>query len=324
MSYKIAKEICDLLETAHVGTNQVNQTKIRLLTKEYHKFEIKEGESIADMHQRFNVIFNNLQSLGNEFSREEINEKIFETLTDDYDGKICAVAEAKDIGTIPVQELISSLEAEEELIAYKKVRRKNKKSLALVAAKVDKLIEMNTMKTTWDDDVTEEGSYSEVEKIDNNVCLWQMTPWRISELENDINVLKVEVDLKKDVALEKVELKQLLEKAKKQNASKFTKELIKKFDIADAKVISTPMATRQSSTRMSKTSGHGSEDDRDLGEVPFAVDVEQIHEGIGSSIGTWSGHGLSPDQMWFFGLHLRRFQEFRRDLVRIWTNSLSK
>ncbi|GAA0166989.1 hypothetical protein LIER_40291 [Lithospermum erythrorhizon] len=40
---------------------------------------------------------------------------------------------------------------------------------------------------------------------------------KISELENDITVLKLEADLNKGVDLEKVELKKLLEKAKKEN-----------------------------------------------------------------------------------------------------------
>ncbi|GAA0139322.1 hypothetical protein LIER_00889 [Lithospermum erythrorhizon] len=38
-SCKTAKEIWDMLETAHVGNNQVNHTRIRLLAKEYQKFE---------------------------------------------------------------------------------------------------------------------------------------------------------------------------------------------------------------------------------------------------------------------------------------------
>ncbi|GAA0158305.1 hypothetical protein LIER_15373 [Lithospermum erythrorhizon] len=84
-SSKTAKEFWDLLETAHVGTNQVKQTKVRLLMKEYQMFEMKEGEPIADMHQRLNVILNNLQSLGKECSREKINGKVFEALTVDYD-----------------------------------------------------------------------------------------------------------------------------------------------------------------------------------------------------------------------------------------------
>ncbi|GAA0183021.1 hypothetical protein LIER_30509 [Lithospermum erythrorhizon] len=105
------------------------------------------------MHQRFNVILNNLQSLGKEFSREEINGKIFEALNDDYDRKICAIIEVKYIGTIPLQELIGSLKTEEEVIAYKKVRRKNKKSLALVVVKAEKLLEVNDIEVDGDDEL---------------------------------------------------------------------------------------------------------------------------------------------------------------------------
>ncbi|GAA0156718.1 hypothetical protein LIER_14143 [Lithospermum erythrorhizon] len=256
-------------------------------------------------------------------------QKILEALTNDSDGKICNITEGKDIRTIPLQELICSLKAEKELIAYKKATRKNKKSLALVAAKAEKLIEMNegeedgddelvmlaknfkrflknkgnrgkhpqkfrdcprlkkksqpkkAMKATWDDDLTEEDLDSKVEEIANAICLMENDSMnvtfdsdcsssseylsnnelececknhsmtytelneandrllndytklmdkckelslnnkrmitRISELENDITVLKIQVDLKKGVDLEKVELKQLLEKAKNEN-----------------------------------------------------------------------------------------------------------
>ncbi|GAA0159406.1 hypothetical protein LIER_16186 [Lithospermum erythrorhizon] len=151
-SCKTAKEIWDLLENAHVGNNQVKKTKVRFLTKVYQKFEMKEGETIADMHQRFNEILNNLEALGKTFSNEEINGKIFEALTDDYDGKICAITDAKDIGTIPLVELIGSLKAEEEVIAYKKAKSKNKKSLAVVAAKTEKYwnwMRVTKMRTNW-------------------------------------------------------------------------------------------------------------------------------------------------------------------------------
>ncbi|GAA0157285.1 hypothetical protein LIER_14588 [Lithospermum erythrorhizon] len=176
------------------------------------------------MHQRINVILNNLQSLGKEFTGEEINGKVFEALIDDYDAKICASTKTKDIGTIPLQELIGSLKVEEEVIAYKKAKRKNKKSFTRVAAKAEKMSEMDdnnddkddiamlaknfkkilkfknrkseypqrskydnyekrsktkeyvsyknnkSKKYTWEDDVTKEGSDSEVE-IANVVCL---------------------------------------------------------------------------------------------------------------------------------------------------------
>ncbi|GAA0184799.1 hypothetical protein LIER_32087 [Lithospermum erythrorhizon] len=121
---------------------------------------MKERETIADMHQRFNVIRNNLQSLGKEFTREEINEPI------------------------------GSLKAEEELIT----RRMNKKPLAIVVAKAEKLLEMNETEEDGDDELvmlaknfkrllknkSNKGEYpqrsrkdsdSEVEEIANAICL---------------------------------------------------------------------------------------------------------------------------------------------------------
>ncbi|GAA0141948.1 hypothetical protein LIER_42695 [Lithospermum erythrorhizon] len=59
-AYKTAKEVWDCLEMAHVGTSKVKNTKIRLLTKEYEAFEMREGESITDMQRRLNLIVNNL------------------------------------------------------------------------------------------------------------------------------------------------------------------------------------------------------------------------------------------------------------------------
>ncbi|GAA0167498.1 hypothetical protein LIER_40387 [Lithospermum erythrorhizon] len=125
--------------------SEIGPDELRTVSLNAKKFEMKERESIADMHQRFNVILNNLQYLGKKFSREKINGNIFETLTNDYDGKIYAITDARDIRTIPLQELIGSLKAEEEVIAYKKAKRKNKKYLALVAAKAERLIEMNEL-----------------------------------------------------------------------------------------------------------------------------------------------------------------------------------
>ncbi|GAA0184664.1 hypothetical protein LIER_31952 [Lithospermum erythrorhizon] len=67
--------------------------------------------------------------------------------------KICAITEAKDIGTIPLQELIGSLKDEEEVINYKKTRRKNKKFLALAIAKAEKLLEVNDSEEDGDDEL---------------------------------------------------------------------------------------------------------------------------------------------------------------------------
>ncbi|GAA0158844.1 hypothetical protein LIER_15767 [Lithospermum erythrorhizon] len=45
------------------------------------------------------------------------------------------------------------LKAEEEVIAYKKARRNNKKSLAFLAAKAKKLLEVNDIEVDGDDEL---------------------------------------------------------------------------------------------------------------------------------------------------------------------------
>ncbi|GAA0186643.1 hypothetical protein LIER_33931 [Lithospermum erythrorhizon] len=139
---KSAKEIWDLLETAHVGSSQVKTTRVRFLTREYQTFEMYHGESIKDMHQRFNTIINNLDSLGKTFSLEELNGRIIEAVNPEFGQKVCAINKAKDIKTLSTQELIGSLKAEEEVIAKNKARElRDKKKMALVAAKAQKVIE---------------------------------------------------------------------------------------------------------------------------------------------------------------------------------------
>ena len=137
-----AKEIWDCLEATHVGTSQVKDTKIRVLTSEYEAFKMKEGETVAAMHQRLNLIVNNLRALGKTYSTKDLNGKILASLTGEFFPKTCAITEAKDIGSLPTEDLIGSLLAFEVVLGAKKSQDKEavkeKKSLALAAAKSSK------------------------------------------------------------------------------------------------------------------------------------------------------------------------------------------
>ena len=61
---KSTKEIWNLLEITHEGTNQVKECKIKIFVHEYELFSMKDFESIGEMFSRFMVIVNGLQSLG--------------------------------------------------------------------------------------------------------------------------------------------------------------------------------------------------------------------------------------------------------------------
>ena len=66
--YKTAKEVWRILEITHEGTNQVKDSKVRILLKEYEMFKMKPNESIVEMFTRFIDVVNGLEGLGRSVS----------------------------------------------------------------------------------------------------------------------------------------------------------------------------------------------------------------------------------------------------------------
>ncbi|GAA0144901.1 hypothetical protein LIER_05222 [Lithospermum erythrorhizon] len=101
---------------AHVGTSKFKNTKIRLLTQEYEAIEMREGESIKDMQNRLNLIVNNLKGIGNVISMGELNSKILEFVTEEFNNKVCVIEEANNVSEIPTNELMGNLMVEELVV----------------------------------------------------------------------------------------------------------------------------------------------------------------------------------------------------------------
>jgi len=59
-----AKEMWDVLEVTHEGTNDVKRARKHVLIQEYELFRMQPGESIADVQKRFTHIVNYLIRLG--------------------------------------------------------------------------------------------------------------------------------------------------------------------------------------------------------------------------------------------------------------------
>jgi len=62
-----AKEMWDILEITHEGTNDVKRARKHVLIQEYELFRMQKGETICDVQKRFSHIVNQLMSLGNNF-----------------------------------------------------------------------------------------------------------------------------------------------------------------------------------------------------------------------------------------------------------------
>ncbi|GJR39448.1 hypothetical protein Tco_1215132 [Tanacetum coccineum] len=107
---KTAKEVWHTLIITHQGNSQVKTCKIDLLTQEYDKFSISNEESFNNAFTRFNAIR----------------------------AKVTAIEEAKDLATLPLNELVGNLKVydmilENDSVVFKTTTKEKVKSLALKA-----------------------------------------------------------------------------------------------------------------------------------------------------------------------------------------------
>ena len=94
---KTAKEVLRILEITHEGTNQVKDSKVRILVNDYEMFKMKPNESIVEMFTRFTVVENELEGLENRVSEEDKASKILRCLPSKWNSKTEAIKEAKNL-----------------------------------------------------------------------------------------------------------------------------------------------------------------------------------------------------------------------------------
>ncbi|GAV64971.1 zf-CCHC domain-containing protein/UBN2 domain-containing protein, partial [Cephalotus follicularis] len=104
-----AKEMWDRLEVTYEGTNQVKDAKINMLVHEYEMFTMHDNEDIKTMFTRFTNITNALQALDKVYTNSEMVRKILRCLPRIWMPKVTAIEEAKDLNTLPLEDLLGSL-----------------------------------------------------------------------------------------------------------------------------------------------------------------------------------------------------------------------
>ncbi|KAH9656139.1 hypothetical protein KPL70_022564 [Citrus sinensis] len=136
-SCESAQEIWNNLEVVYEGTNQVKESKISRYTRQYELFQMEQNENVYSMYTRFTDIVNTLGALGKTFSNSEKVKKIIRSLPKEWRPERTAIEEAKDLNTLPLDDLIGSLISYEEDLAAEKGHEEKKKSIALKASKYE-------------------------------------------------------------------------------------------------------------------------------------------------------------------------------------------
>nr|GFA56494.1 UBN2 domain-containing protein [Tanacetum cinerariifolium]GFA58269.1 UBN2 domain-containing protein [Tanacetum cinerariifolium] len=156
---KTAKEVCHILIITHQGNSQVKNCKISLRTQDYEKFSISNEETINSGFTRFNDIVTSLKYLDLNYYSKNHARKFLRALSLKWRAKVTAIKKAKDLATLPLDELIGNLKVYEMVLdndgIAPKTKKEKVKSLVL-KAKV-------TRNQNSDDSNSQDGSDEEVD-----------------------------------------------------------------------------------------------------------------------------------------------------------------
>ncbi|KAL8536698.1 hypothetical protein ACS0TY_012042 [Phlomoides rotata] len=108
---KTAKEIWEKLEMMCEGTDQIKENKLMIAVQKFENFKMKPGETLEKFDSRFTKILNEMESLDKHYSQREKNLKVLRALPTEWDMKVVAMRESKDLSRITTFELFSDLKA---------------------------------------------------------------------------------------------------------------------------------------------------------------------------------------------------------------------
>ena len=109
-----AKEMWNILIVAYEGTRKVKLARSAMLTIQFETFQMKEGESIEEMFSRLIIITNELKCLGTPITKLKKVQKLLGSLPDQWNAKVSAIEESKDLEELELDELMGILMVHEQ------------------------------------------------------------------------------------------------------------------------------------------------------------------------------------------------------------------
>ena len=110
---EVAHTAWNILQTVHEGTKAVKMNKLQQLTSRFKSIRMSDDESFDEFYAKLNDIVNSAYNLGEIYDPPKIVRKILRSLTEDFRPKVIAIIESKELDSIPVDELIGSLQSYE-------------------------------------------------------------------------------------------------------------------------------------------------------------------------------------------------------------------
>jgi hypothetical protein len=151
---RTAKSIWDSLKSKYEGNKQVKEAKANLLVHQYKLFKMKDGEDIETMFSRFQILVSGLQVLDKSYTEADHVRKVLRSLPPKWRPKVTAFQESKDLDTVSLESLISSLKSHEmELMTDESTKKM--KGIALRSKSSSKALKAKMIES--EDEASEEG-----------------------------------------------------------------------------------------------------------------------------------------------------------------------
>ncbi|KAG6383222.1 hypothetical protein SASPL_157029 [Salvia splendens] len=109
-----SKQIWDSMKKKFEGNARVKRAALQALRRDFEILEMKVGETITNYFARVMIVANQMRSYGEQMSESTIVEKILRTLTEKFNYIVVSIEESKDIDSLTIDELQSSLIVHEQ------------------------------------------------------------------------------------------------------------------------------------------------------------------------------------------------------------------
>ena len=110
---EVAYTAWNILQTVHEGIKAVKINKLQQLTSKFESIRMSDDESFDELCAKLNNIVNSDYNLGEIYDQSKIVRKILRSLTEDFRPKVAVITESKNVDSIPIDELVRSLQSYE-------------------------------------------------------------------------------------------------------------------------------------------------------------------------------------------------------------------
>jgi len=132
-----SKEAWDILAKYYEGNDNVKQVKLQSLRRKYELMLMEDDQRISDYISKLQFVVNQMKACGEEVLDQQVVGKIMRSLTSKFDFIVVSIQESKDVKTLKIEELQSSLEAHEMLVIERSSERSSQQALQAQTIKKD-------------------------------------------------------------------------------------------------------------------------------------------------------------------------------------------